>query len=722
MSDRNEEFEKILDIATVGLKNDSELCLDVRRELKSHLLFAFDAARKDGKSETESIATAIEQFGKPAELADSLIAANTRRMKLRARFRLVIYLFLIPLALLVLISTYGPLWNVVFYPVVTPSTVFGHRYSEPYEYLTSKFKADWKKLPEEQRLIMQSSRKPELFKELHAKYPENRVYMANYISSLMFRGKWYDNTRKPSHAKILEELDKAIKQEPENAYYNFLKSCIYISKSIKNTCEKPYYRITYRQAFNRAIAEYFMGIRKPYCRKYSMELWKLRLKMIGPLDNYFRQTLYPAIRPWNMSPVMELFRYAFNSWVEELISQGRIAEAEQLLDSWIPFIGKICSGNMNIDEIRMVAGSAYEFRKDVPRYYRMLGREKKAKEFERITEPLKQLYAEKNRLYERKLEFYKRKGINRLQNYFDEFEEYGNIPLDASVWCENRYLFPEELLKIARKQEYAIVDQFAIIVTIFFLTVMMIASLTGWIIMRIRLHKELAPALFIPDRKRLEYLLSSGIVLPLILWLLLTNMDILNGREFAFMVNFPRVFFQTLFLVVIVMTLPFSICTGFIRQRCRQLGIMTPKTNLPHQSRLYWIGIAVLLTASMISWQEFLSEWRWVMGAVILAAAILLVAVPTAVFIGRFVSSKYKFYRGAMFAALIPAGALMIITLGIIVLPYLHILENYYFENNFLMKFKSETILYEPEYRDLMKYKHCIEKVLKAAKKTQLKL
>ena len=81
--DARERIEQVVSDATLGLKDDAELRLDVRAELASHLEEAIAAHEAAGKSREEALELALKGFGPVADVAAGLVEGNRRRMKLR---------------------------------------------------------------------------------------------------------------------------------------------------------------------------------------------------------------------------------------------------------------------------------------------------------------------------------------------------------------------------------------------------------------------------------------------------------------------------------------------------------------------------------------------------------------------------------------------------------------------------------------------------------------
>lgn len=92
---KRDDLLKLVEQSTVGLKDDPELRLDVRRELRSHVETAVEEHRAAGKTEEQSLTLAAKEFGSPTEIATDLLSANRGRMKLRALARLGIRALLI---------------------------------------------------------------------------------------------------------------------------------------------------------------------------------------------------------------------------------------------------------------------------------------------------------------------------------------------------------------------------------------------------------------------------------------------------------------------------------------------------------------------------------------------------------------------------------------------------------------------------------------------------
>lgn len=96
------DFDDILDRATRRLRLDPELCLEIRRELATHLEDAAEECRAAGEDDEQAAAHAARALGDPDALADQLWDANRRRVRWRFWVRWVARVSLVPAVLLVL--------------------------------------------------------------------------------------------------------------------------------------------------------------------------------------------------------------------------------------------------------------------------------------------------------------------------------------------------------------------------------------------------------------------------------------------------------------------------------------------------------------------------------------------------------------------------------------------------------------------------------------------
>ena len=196
----SEKIDKLLDNLTSGLDGDLEVKLDVRNELQAHLEDKIAAGEESGLSESESIEEAIKSFGDIIAVSDGLIEANFTRMKFKAKLYKIAMIILIPAvifcAFISFASFFDKLWT--FSPnAILRATI-------------ANIKTGWfdKKLTPNESLILYGDRtkksKHDQQKAIWARFPEDKVYLANYILSLQ-------GDNKISNETMLEELQKAKK-------------------------------------------------------------------------------------------------------------------------------------------------------------------------------------------------------------------------------------------------------------------------------------------------------------------------------------------------------------------------------------------------------------------------------------------------------------------------------------------------------------------------------
>ena len=70
------DIDRLADVSTEGLKDDTELRLDVRQELVSHIEESVTACRNSGIDEKQSIAEGVKAFGPATDIAAELVSNN----------------------------------------------------------------------------------------------------------------------------------------------------------------------------------------------------------------------------------------------------------------------------------------------------------------------------------------------------------------------------------------------------------------------------------------------------------------------------------------------------------------------------------------------------------------------------------------------------------------------------------------------------------------------
>lgn len=215
-----DKLKQLLDNCTTGLIGDTELRLDVQAELKNHIEERIAEEQENGADKEKSLETALKAFGEAPEIADSIVSANKKRMNLRAKIRIAAMYLIVPF------SISGALFSLdfdIFYPTdIFPQFDRGTPLQS--KGLNQLLKDTFgifrpEKYTNDEKLILYgAANEKDRVKKQKAicdRFPENKIYMGNYISSLLgIRGAGPIDSEKGQ--EFIRELRNAEKLEPEN--------------------------------------------------------------------------------------------------------------------------------------------------------------------------------------------------------------------------------------------------------------------------------------------------------------------------------------------------------------------------------------------------------------------------------------------------------------------------------------------------------------------------
>ena len=191
--DINKEIDDFSTGMAAGLKDDPELMLDVKEEIKSHLEDSCESLKHDGKNDDESFDMAVKEFGPSVDIGQDIINANRKRMKFRGIVKLAFRMVIVPLSvILALYVSLSRINNIKYFRMLETG----------------------------------SEVKKEDAKALWLSEPENKIYHGNYITDLIAGNEI---------SKIKVEMPAAEKFEPGNARYNYILAAIIMDESKETT-------------------------------------------------------------------------------------------------------------------------------------------------------------------------------------------------------------------------------------------------------------------------------------------------------------------------------------------------------------------------------------------------------------------------------------------------------------------------------------------------------
>ena len=659
-----DKLNQSLDLFTEGLRSDPEIRLDIRKELQSHLEEKIAEETAQGHSNEESLELALKTFGSPVEVADGLAAANRRRMNFRARMRLLAGALLIPAVIICAFFSLGMASSFSLLDLV----ICGDK--EWLDLSKKTFSFDlFRRYTPEQKLILNGDRTRktnfEQQKAIWEKFPDNKIYAANYILSLI--GWSYDGKNRDS---TLSEIERVSRCEPDNALYNYLAAGILL-KDACNQVElpradrkaKPQYRFELkdRALLDKAMHEYLAGVNKKYCCSYTTDLLKQRLQIMGEADSLTGQLEQMAIGAGVILPHLNYFRESARYMPEYagiLIKEGKKQEALQYLNTWQQFIRHINTDSDYLITVLVTDAIARIDAEKLPLQYEKLGMTEAAKtvatESESIHKPVQDWREARKQITEK----------TRL--------ERGSILANMLLPGIDREFTGKELAP-ARYAEYVFCQKVTLSIINVALILGMIIAIGSAVYWRFRSGNRLL--LLSPPPMTIFKVLGFGVAVPCVVYFALSQIELFSGYDFGFRVNGTRFATQMALLLLLIPSIVLILSGRYVTNRCRELGVETPPPSGKIQKISVITGLAVLAFAAFAPLSMTTPQKQsptaiilFIAGIILAVLIILRVAQWAAVL---FSGKKYSTYYGASARTVMLTFALAVLVLTCVFRPIL---------------------------------------------------
>ncbi|MDD5599368.1 MAG: permease prefix domain 1-containing protein [Victivallaceae bacterium] len=673
------KLEKLLDDLTAGLKADPEIRLDVRSELRSHLEEKIEENIRSGLSEAESEKQALKAFGDPVRISDGIAAANTDKMSLRGKLRVLAGALLIPAVVICAFITFNPAkLQVNFTPEHLRDITAGNYGSGP----ADRNKTFWflEKYTPDEKLILygDKSRKSraEQQKVIWKHFPENKVYLANYVISLL------DDRNKDQAAwkeTLTSALETAKLQEPDNALYDYITAGLLVESGCeigskrkrvirdgKETVETEYcLAIKDRKLMDKAVEAYLAGTRKKYYRSYVTDMLRYRLDIMGKPRNITENIRQIAVSAGTLLPHLQYFRNTVRGvwkYAEILQKEGNQREALRIVAPWKIFLKQITEDAGFLIDVLVDAALAAVGEKIIPEIYRKAGEIKSAVAAGHVLGKI----LEPSRIWKAEV-----KESRLDQKVFEKAGVMAGMLLPALGKID----YAEENFAVSKKIEYTALEKFgAVLLNTLFMIGMTGALLTAlyW-----RLRSGRKALLLAPSAGLVGKVLFLGIILPLTAYFLISVSGILGGHEYNIRSNCIALSAQFIIVLAAVPALIFVMIRKHIRRRCRELDIAYPESTKSKIDRvvgavaiIFFFIFAILPLRYFTPRGPLLSIMTiGLVGAGIAAGCIIIPLVRYLLTI--FSDGKYALYYGALAKTLAPVLALAMIFITLLIIPYL---------------------------------------------------
>lgn len=657
-----DKLNQSLDLFTEGLRSDPEIRLDIRKELQSHLEEKIAEETVQGHSNEESLELALKTFGSPVEVADGLAAANRRRMNFRARMRLLAGALLIPAVIICAFLSLNMASNFIY---VTSS--IDNAGKSLFENSGKMFNFDiFRHYTPEQKLILygdpDKKTRVEQQKAIWEKFPDNKIYAANYIISLIGLGNNKD-------CDFITEIERVGKSDPDNALYNYLAAGILL----KDACNevglpredkkaKPQFRFELkdRALLEKAMHEYLAGVNKKYCNSYTADLLKQRLQIMGEANSLTGQLEQMVLGAGTLLPQLSNYRNIgryMPEYANILIKEGKKQEALQYLNTWKQFFQHVNSdGNWFIGVLITTAIASIDAEK-LPPLYNKLGMAETAKtvtlETELLSIPVREWKESKR---EKKTIPYSRGGILT-----------GMLLPALGRECTSEELAPE------RYAEYVLCQKITLSLINFILITWMICAIGAALYWRIRSGARLL--LLSPTPLTVLKILGFGVVLPCVAYFVLSQIELLSGYDYGLSANGARFIAQMALLLLLIPSIVLMLTGRYVTARCHELGVETPPPSGKIQKISVITGLAVLAFAafaplSMTTPQKQSSTTIILLIAGIILAVLIILRIAQWAAV-LFSGKKYSTYYGATARTVMLTFALAVLVLTCVFRPIL---------------------------------------------------
>ena len=659
-----DKLNQSLDLFTEGLRSDPEIRLDIRRELQSHLEEKIAEETAQGHSNDESLELALKTFGSPVEVADGLTAANRRRMNFRARMRLLAGALLIPAVLICAFISLGMASG-----LTSLNILFGNKL----QFLNTSriFTADiFRRYTPEQKLILNGDRARktnfEQQKAIWEKFPDNKIYAANYILALIS-----GNNKDMNQEFILAEIRQSELLDPDNALYNYLAADILLKDACneedacslpredKKAKQKYRFELKDRALLEKAMHEYLAGVNKKYCNSYTADLLKQRLQIMGEANSLAGQLEQMVLGAGTMLPQLNNYRNIGKYMPEYagiLIKEGKKQEALQYLNTWKQFIRQINSDSDYLISLLVTDAIARIDAEKLPPLYNKLGMAETAKtvtlETELLSIPVREWKESKR---EKKTIPYSRGGILT-----------GMLLPALGRECTSEELAPE------RYAEYVLCQKITLSLINFILITWMICAIGAALYWRFRSGSRLL--LLAPPPLTVLKILGLGVVLPCVVYFVLSQIEPLSGYDYGLSANGARFVAQMVLLLLLIPAIVLMLTGRYVTVRCRELSVKTPPSGKIQKVSVI-TGLAVLVFAAFVP-LSMTTPQKLSPTAIILLIAGIILAVSVILRIAQwaavlFNGREYSIYYGAATRMLLLTFALAVLVLTCFFRPVL---------------------------------------------------
>ncbi|MHC4247678.1 MAG: permease prefix domain 1-containing protein [Planctomycetota bacterium] len=695
----------LLDEATSSLRDDAELRLDVRAELASHLEEKRDDFIARGHSAEEALDLARQSFGSPDTLARDLLAANRRRMKLRALARLVFRTVALPAVALAVLSISVHRAVFLALPLGISSTDYGRAPSvvttDSWDVLAE---SDDMPTPEP----MHWAGEGQWYTGLRAAWEAditNAPLAARYLRAFAWhilseacdvnglvgriaaRGRFPRDfeKRKRALAGMLVAFERDIRQaqriDSENAYWRYLLAGVLARASVRYGSAHgggaPDYGghvvlVLDRPMFGRAIDEYLAADSMARVSDLRVELTRVRTEGLPPVRS--AATAFRRVRISADHPPMVLAPSMLSVMprgARMLAEEGDRGKGLRLLDSWERLVRREVEYTwdpawtahaLNRKVFEGLAAAYAELRSP--------GRAEDMRKRARLLADAVRSWREDPASGRDLTEIATRGGLSAM---------FGSFWPTAGE------------LGTGRRLDQVLIESAGLgVLTVYLFALMSICGIVSlrWMLDR---RADSAPVAVMPTPRALAEIIGGGLVAPLTVYWAYTRLSGIAGREYSIWYMGHRFVLEAALLVVTVTALLVALSLRHARRRCADLG-MPVAPRVPRWQRA--TGLSLLATAWLACLFTGRGWGQWyaagLVAAFMLFTIIGVVVSLYALAVRRPAHARFKATAARM---LVVPLALAILVLTLTVRPYLAARETTFVMSDPALQMDDELML-----------------------------
>ena len=563
----NGKLEETIRKCTEPLRGDWTLEHEVAQELRTHLGERCAELERNGVSPEKSVDDALKSFGPPEEIGDGLFRANFSRLHRLAKLRWIGRILLVPLLFSALLAT-------VNFDVIggwKRILSLQEEWSPIPEFLSSI--ADWWNSPppltEEERLFCGTGSpdsEAAMRRELSDRHPEDPLLLAHWMLAVC-----------GGASPGAEAFDAGIRRDPENALYRYLKAAALLREALPelpfpkssrqaSAGESPV-SVKDRRKLETAMKEYLAALGCPRNTDYAVERRNRSSRILYRTRN-FSDAVGRKVDDFSFPlPHLQVYRQLgrmIPRLAGVLLREGRMQEAETVLDSWERFTHHLLQDCETVIGVLVINSILEDWQREFPALYTKAGNAEKGRRAAfRIAETGKEVREWRKQVADQSA------SSRSLRNSFQRrLREEGGLFSIVSAW--NPLEKPDPLqLAAERKITYHLCDQLMLLcfggigvgISVLLCVLLVAGRLFGCRGHQVRFSGGKYAKLFL-----------VGVLIPVLLYWCFSRIELLSGRNLSLFRN--RLYWLQCAWFLLVVPGWFVIC--FRRLLERRAGELLP--------------------------------------------------------------------------------------------------------------------------------------------------